>query len=644
MEQKVANGLEPTIPKMIRKVSSQYPEIAAQMTKNAEGVFEPLSYREMYQLSLDFGASLIELGVKRGEPVGLIADDRKEWFHASIGIMGIGAHDVPRGCDATPVDLENILGYTECKISVAENSTQVNKLISLHEKLPLLKTIISFDAVKEDVVATAQEAGITIYTYEDRIAAGKKWRIDNPGKVEDEIEKGVPEETACIIFTSGTTGMPKGVELTQKNLMPQLDELRERIYLNPGENILCILPVWHVYMRAIEYVLTIQAATLCYSKPVGSIMLADIQKVNPVILPAVPRVWESVHDSIVNKMRKTGGIVYSMFKFFLKVGIIHGRMNRILFRQNPKFGNDYIVAKWILFVIPWLLLFPLKWLGDLLVFRKIRALLGKNFRAGIAGGGAYPKTLDEFYYAIGVNVCEGYGMTETAPVISVRPIAAPIFGTIGSPLRGMEARIVDPTDGFVLGRCKEGVLQLRGDMVMKGYLKRPDLTEKIISPDGWLDTGDLALMTLHDELIIKGRIKDTIVLRGGENIEPVPIEQKLKESIYVNNAVVVGQDQRYLAALLLVNEEEVKNFASENGIDYDTYENLLASENIQRLFENEVASRINAKNGFKMFERINKFKLITKPFEVGQELSGKQDLMRPRIYQIYDKEIKAMFE
>lgn len=638
------NGLEPTIPKMIRKTASDYPEIVAQRYKNAEGVFQAITYREMYQLMLDFGAALLELGVKRGEPIGLIADDRKEWFHASVGIMGIGAYDVPRGCDATPGDLENILGFTECKFVVAENSVQIKKLVDLHEKLPHLKTIISFDAAKEDVAAEAKAAGITLYTYEDRIAAGKKWRIDNEGAVEAEFEKGVPEETACVIFTSGTTGMPKGVELIQKNLIPQLDELRERIYLNPGENALCILPVWHVYMRAIEYVITVQAATLCYSKPVGSIMLADIQKVNPVILPAVPRVWESVYDGIIKKMRKTGGVIYALFKFFVKVGIIHGRMNRVLFRQNPKFGNDYIVAKWILFVIPWLLLYPLKLLGNLIVFRKIKAMLGNNFRAGIAGGGAYPKSLDEFYYAIGVNVCEGYGMTETAPVIAVRPIASPIFGTIGSPLRGMEARIVDPTDGFVLGRCKEGVLQLKGDMVMKGYLKRPDLTAKVMTSDGWLDTGDLALMTLHDEIIIKGRIKDTIVLRGGENIEPVPIEQKLKESIYVTNAVVVGQDQRYLAALLLVNEEEVKNFAAENGIDYDTYENLLASENVQRLFESEIAARINAKNGFKMFERINTFRLITKPFEVGQELSGKQDLMRPRIYQIYDKEIKSMFE
>ena len=161
--------------------------------------------------------------------------------------------------------------------------------------------------------------------------------------------------------------------------------------------------------------------------------------------------------------------------------------------------------------------------------------------------------------------------------------------------------------------------------------------------DGWLDTGDLAVFTIHNELQIKGRIKDTIVLRGGENLEPLPIEMKLSESRFIKQAVVLGQDKRYLAALILVDEDEIKNYAAENGIQYDTYENLLASNGIQSLYEGEIANLISSKNGFKMFERINKFTLITKPFEVGVELSAKQEIMRFRINEIYKKEIEAMF-
>ena len=271
-------------------------------------------------------------------------------------------------------------------------------------------------------------------------------------------------------------------------------------------------------------------------------------------------------------------------------------------------------------------------------------MLGTKFRAGVAGGGSYPRLIDEFFWAIGVKIVEGYGLTETAPIISVRPIASPVFGNVGSPIRGLKARVVDPEDGYVLGRGKFGAIQVNGATVMRGYFKRPDLTAKVMTVDGWFDTGDLGMLTVHDEIVIKGRKKDTIVLRGGENVEPVPIEQKLEQSRFIKNAVVVGQDQRYLAALLLVDEEEVKNYAAENGIQYDTYENLLASDNIQSLFENEVSSLVNSKTGFKMYERASRFCLITKPFEVGVELSAKQEIMRYRLNSIYEAQIKSLFD
>ena len=329
---------------------------------------------------------------------------------------------------------------------------------------------------------------------------GAKWRIEKKGKIEEELEKGKGDELATIIFTSGTTGTPKGVMLTHHNFLAQLDELPERIYLNPGDRALSVLPVWHVYEREVEYVILIQGGCLCYSKPVGSILLADIKTLNPTLLPAVPRVFEAVYDGITKKMRKTGGIVLGMFNFFVKIAKMQKAMSRRMFKQNACYSRYYTVFWWILCFIPWCLLWPLYGLGNLLVFRKIKAMLGTNFRAGIAGGGAFPKFIDEFFWAIGVEIVEGYGLTETAPIVAVRPLAAPVFRTIGSPLRGIETRIVDPQDGFVLGRCKEGVLQIKGPTVMKGYFKRPDLTAKVINEEGWLDTGDLAIMSIHDEI------------------------------------------------------------------------------------------------------------------------------------------------
>ena len=634
-----------TIPKMVRNSAEQFSEIDAQMKRVKNGQFEPVLYRELYQLGLDFGAALLSLGVQRNEPIGLISDNRAEWLYVDLGIMNIGAVDVPRGCDATPIDLEKILSVTEAKYVVTENNSQVTKLLSLKDKLPALKTIIVIESdVKAENIEAAKTAGVEVLFYEDLMKVGQKWRIENKGKVEEELEKGKGDDLATIIFTSGTTGTPKGVMLTHHNFLAQLDEIPERIFLNPGDRALSVLPVWHVFEREVEYVMLIQGAVLCYSKPVGSILLADFKTLNPAILPAVPRVFEAVYDGVTKKMRKTGGIVLAMFNFFVKVAKLQKSMTRRMFNQNACYTRYYTAIWWILFIIPWCLLWPIYGLGNLLVFRKIKAMLGTNFRAGVAGGGAFPKFIDEFFWAIGVEVVEGYGLTETAPIVAVRPMAAPIFRTIGSPIRGVEARIVDPQDGFVLGRCKEGVLQVRGPTVMKGYYKRPDLTAKVINEDGWLDTGDLAIMTIHNELCIKGRIKDTIVLRGGENLEPLPIETKLSESRYIKQAVVVGQDQRYLAALILVDEDEIKNYAAFNGIQYDTYENLLESEVIQKLYETEIANLVSAKNGFKMFERVSKFSLITKPFEVGVELSAKQEIMRFRINDLYKDKINAMFE
>ena len=635
--------MEQTVPKLLRKSAMEWPETVAQFSRKKDGEFEPVTYRELYQKALDFGAGLLSIGIKRGDLIGLISDNRKEWLQADMGIMAIGATDVPRGCDATLLDLEAIFTITETKYIVTENSAQVKKILSIKEKIPFVKEIIVFDEPTEEILAEAKNNGITIYSFAEILKFGQTFRIEHKDEVENELEKGQNSDLACIIFTSGTTGTPKGVMLSHGNFLAQLEELPERIMINPGEKALLVLPVWHVFEREVEYVILIQGGSLCYSKPIGSILLADLKKLNPTLLPAVPRVFEAVYDGIQRKMRKTGGIVNALFKFFTKVAILHSRMHRLMFNQNVCLTRYYTVAWWFAFIIPWSLLWPLKLLGNLLVFRKIKAMLGTNFRAGIAGGGAYPQVLDDFFWAIGVKIVEGYGLTETAPVISVRPIAAPVFGNVGSPIRGVKCRIVDPDDGFVLKRGQFGAVQIKGPTVMQGYYKRPDLTEKTMTVDGWLDTGDLGYLSIHDEIVLKGRKKDTIVLLGGENVEPLPIELKLSESRYIRQAVVVGQDKHYLGALILVEEDEVKNFAAENGIQYDTYENLINSESIQKLFESEISSLINSKNGFKMFERINKFALITKPFEVGVELSAKQEIMRYRLTEIYKDQINKIF-
>ena len=308
-----------TIPKMIRDSAEKWPEVVAQYHKiDKGGEFQPVLYREMFQFSLDVAAGLMNIGVNRGDLIGLIADNRAEWLYTSIAINGLGAIDVPRGCDATPNDLVQILGLTEIKIVFTENGSQINKIVGIKDQLPCLEKIIVFDSdVKPEILDLAKKNNVEIIFYKDILTSGQKWRIENSGKVEAEFDKGKSEDICTIIFTSGTTGTPKGVQLTHGGYLAQLDEIPERIYLNPGDKALSVLPVWHVFEREVEYVIMIQGGTLCYSKPVGSILLADFKAINPHILPAVPRVFEAVYDGVTKKMRKAGGIVLKLFNFFV---------------------------------------------------------------------------------------------------------------------------------------------------------------------------------------------------------------------------------------------------------------------------------------------------------------------------------------
>ena len=634
-----------TMPQLLQQITKKYPDIAAQYSKNEQGDFNPLSYTDVFDRVLSFAGGLLSLGITRGDRVGLIADNRKEWYHASMGIMTIGAADVPRGCDATEQDLVRILSFAECTAAVIENRDQFIKILKNQQQFPLLKTLIVFDPFDihdEELKTKGDISRFAMYSYDEIIERGMAYRKEHPEAVERELEKGSDTEVATIIFTSGTTGEPKGVMLTHKNFIVQLDDLKTRVILYPGEKAIVVLPVWHSFERLCEYVILASAAGMVYSKPVGSILLADIAKTNPALFPSVPRIWESVYTGVFKAMKQAGGIKQKLFNFFVAVGLFHAHHARNVKGLNPHFVSYTKITRPIISFIPYLFSLPLYALGNALVFKKIRTKLGTGFRQGVSGGGALPPNIDAFFWAIGVSVTEGYGLTETAPVVSVRPLGRPVFGTIGKPLSCTTVKIVDD-NGKDLPVGQLGTVMIRGTSVMKGYYKRQDLTDAVIDKDGWFDSGDLGLKTLDGELILRGRKKDTIVLRGGENTEPVPIEMKLQESPFIAQAVVLGQDQRFLGALIVADETEVKSYAAEQGILADSFEDLLAKPEIKKLFERQIASLINHENGFKLFERINRFALLAKPFEAGVELSAKQDIMRYKITSLYSNQIDSLF-
>ena len=632
-----------TLPQMIYKKSQDFPELNIQFSKNTEGTFLPTTYKDFVNTMLDFSAGLLSIGEKEYSNIGLICDNRKEWLVCSMGIMATKSRDIPRGSEATVKDLSYILSFAECKTVITENKILFNRILECKNELPALQNIIIITPSDSDL-SNPKATGLNIFSYDEILSKGNNFRQNNPNKIEEIMLSGSEDDSATIIFTSGTTGTPKGVELTHKNFLCQVEDISKRLPLKQGNKALCMLPVWHVYERELEYFLLYVGVALCYSKPAISMLLADMKKVSPQFMATVPRIWDGIYNAInknIKSTKKGAGIFFTIFTWAatsLKSlrNIIYNRCK--YFRKRTVFYH--VFSKFL--YIPVIFLYPLKWIGDMFYFQRVRNMLGGKFQIGMSGGGSLPLKLDKFFNSIGIRLVEGYGLTETAPICCIRNAKRPILGTIGKIMPYCQAKVVH-RNGIECKPGEKGVLYIKGPNVMKGYYKQPELTAEVISEGEWFNTGDLVIKTYNGEIIVKGRQKDTIVLRSGENVEPLPIEDKLSESIYISQAVVVGQDENCLGALIIPDLDNICQYAKQQNINFSDKKQLLKDEEIKKLIYKEMERLINTKNGFKPFEKIGKFVFLDKPFEVGVELSPKQGIIRYKINELYKAKISLMY-
>jgi long-chain acyl-CoA synthetase len=630
-----------TIPKLFKEYAEKNPELAVQLVKGADGNFRTITYAQLYRRVEQFACGLHEIGVRRGDHVGIVSDNLSDWLVADLAILCLGGADVPRGSDSTPDEITYILDHAGCALTLVENETQLEKVLSIKKFLPKLKTVV----VISDGYApgsAAGKAGLKILTFQELLDAGSAFQAGHGDFLSAEIAKSATGDLATIIYTSGTTGEPKGVMLSHANYMHQIRVPHAAIEILRGDIFFSVLPVWHSYERAIEYVAIFAGCSIAYSKPLPSAIIEDMGKVRPMIFPSVPRIWEGIRRAIYKKMDAEGGIKKALFYFFVAVGSLHSQL-KIMFRGlKPQFRKRSRLLDMLVSFLPLLLLTPFNLLGQLLVFKKIKQRLGGRFRYGVSGAGALPPHVDAFFSAAGVLLLEGYGLTETAPIVSVRPQHHPVPGTIGPPLPEIEIKVTDEL-GLELPPGQKGVLSIKGPNVMMGYYKKPDVTAQTLSEDGWLNTGDLAILTVKNEIKILGRVKETIVLLGGENVEPGPIEDTMAESEFIDQSMVVGQDQKFLAALVVPSMESLAHYARENGISYNSNEDLLENADIQYLIMEEINNLVSHKRGFKLFERINKIQLLAKPFQPGVEMTHTLKLKRDVITELYKREIAALF-
>ena len=625
--------------KQLQDMVKAFPDQSAQLSKDENGVFQSTDYATFYKEIQNCAAGLQSIGVNRGETVGLISDNRKEWLICDLGLLSLGANDAPRGCDITSKILAHIISIPSCRITILENSQQLEKLLEVASDLPALEQIIMIEPASEEAAAKADK--YKLINYSDLMKKGEELLASDPGMIEKEIALGQPDDTATIIFTSGTTGIPKGVMLNNTSYVYQVNALQAYIPVSEKDTWLTILPVWHSFERVIQYVSCLNGASLAYSKPVGKTLLMDLQEVQPTLMTAVPRLWEALYAGINRNIKAKGEKVENLFRFFVKKSIRDEHYKCVLENRYPDYTGQSHVMKKIGCALGRIHTAPLRFAGDKILFSKVVGKMFPRLRGGISGGGALQRDVDNFFAAIGVNIWEGYGLTESGPVISVRREDHPVVNTVGPAFIGTEIKALD-SDGAEVKPGERGVLYVKGPQIMKGYYNNQELTDTVLGKDGWLNTGDIAVISRNNEISLVGRAKDTIVLLGGENVEPVPLESKIKESPFIENAVVLGQDKKYLSALIIPDFDALEEYAKKNGIMYENRTLIGETPEIRELLNQEVADLVSPANGFSSFERIYQFTVLQNHFEVGRELSAKMELLRPTIYDIYSKEIEEL--
>ena len=628
-----------TLAVLFREAAERFGELPAFAAKDPSGAYQPISFRQLYEDGLALAAALIDLGLRQREHVGLLSDNRPEWILCDYGVLLAGCADVPRGTDVTGTEIAHILAHSDARFVFVENAGVLEKLERIRHSIRGVEKVILMDP--------KVPAAPGVLRLQDLLATGRKLRAAGDRKAEERIASIKPEDLFTIIYTSGTTGIPKGVQLTHANMTSQARNLP--FDLAPGDRALTILPVWHSYERVFEMIAISMGACTYYTtlRTIGE----DLKTVRPTVMASAPRLWENLYQKLMVRIAEAPPLRRKLFyaarfctcrvkraeRFFLGQELdTRGRGPVESFLRGA--GH---LSRWIMFMLPYRVL-------DKIVLAKLREAVGcSEFRGTISGGGALQPHVDEFFNFIGIPVLEGYGLTESSPVLAVRTWKNLVIGTVGPFYPETEIRVVDLESGGILypdrsrrdqGRGRLGEIHARGPQIMRGYYKDPEGTSRVLH-DGWLKTGDIGMVTFNDCLKIVGRCKDTIVLLNGENVEPLPIESKLVHSPLVDHCMIVGQDQKHLGALIV---PALDGFRGAGLIAANLLE-LAASPRARALMESEIRRLISLEQGFKSFERIADFRFVTKPFEVGQEMTATFKLKRHIVTKQYASLIEEMF-
>ena len=593
-----------------------------------------LTFAELHQQIRQFAAGLQALGINKGDRVALFADNSPRWMVADQGLMTAGAIDAVRGSQADPDELLYILEHSDSTALIVQDLATLKQLSTGLEERSL-----RFIGLLSD--EQASDLPVKLLNFSEIMALGQSAQLQPVSFKRDEL--------ATLMYTSGTSGKPKGVMLSHGNLLSQITAACAVVHPLPGEGALSILPIWHCYERTFEYFVLSQGCSQVYTN-IRQVK-KDLKQFRPRYMVGVPRLWESIYEGVQKQFREQPAKKQKLVRFFLQQSHRYIYARRTLHNLDLENLQPSLADK-LVALVQAIALWPIHQLGDRLVYKQVRAATGDQIEFVVSGGGSIAEHLEDFYEVVGIDILGGYGLTETAPITHVRRPWHNLRGADGQPVPGTETRIVNPETRQDLAVGQQGLVLLRGPQVMQGYYKNPEATAKAIDPEGWFDTGDLGKVTPADDLIITGRAKDTIVLTNGENIEPQPIENACQRSPYIDQIMLVGQDQKTLGALIVPNFEALEQWAAEQGKTIATSPADIASPSalplnhpsIQALYRQELNREVKGRPGYRPDDRIGVFTLIDEPLTIENGMMTQTlKIRRPVVMERYRGMIDAMF-
>ncbi len=562
--------------------------------------WQPMSitWGQFYDQVRSVAKSLIALGVGKNDKVSVLSYSNYRWILTDAAAMTCGAVTVGVYHSNLPKDCQYIIDHSDSVLVFVEDELQLGKVLEIRESIPDIKKVI--------LMKGSYSGDDWVVTYDDFIKIGTD-------VAEAELEKRIDdvhsEDVSGIVYTSGTTGVPKGAELTHDNVTFTAQSVMGSTYILDGDHMFLFLPLPHVFARTTVYSTIKCGGTTTINRDMDT-LIETFQRAKPHWFPSVPRIYEKVYTKVMSGAEAKGGLAYKIFKWALSVGY---KVSDLKVAKKP---------------IPKTLEIQYN-LATKLVFSKIQAALGGRVRWCISGAAPLNKEIARFFHAAGVQIVEGIGMTENMSFSHLNRYDNYKFGTVGPPGPGVEHKIAD-----------DGELLIRGRNVMKGYYKMPEETAKDIDADGWLHTGDEGMIDSDNFLSITGRKKDIIITAGGKNVAPALLEGVLGTSKYISQICVVGDQQKYLAALIAIEPDNVMDYADENGIAYETADDLIKNDKVVALIEG-VVKEMNKE--FASYETIKKITLVPEFTIENGMLTPTLKLKKNIAVKQFASEIDAMF-